>query len=143
LSSCGYNRELTLFVLCSYNVKSPQPIEIGAMLRKKRNPIAAGSLIAFSALFVAHAPDARADSASCLAKATSFVVDLDELLSRERNWNTPYFDLIERYFPLRDCEVTPCWTSPEGRALFDRFPTVPANILSFSQVEMHTPDSPM
>jgi len=49
--------------------------------------------------------DARADSALCLAKASSFVAELDELLSKEKNWNTPYFDLIERYFPLRDCEA--------------------------------------
>jgi len=75
------------------------------MLRKKRNLIAAGCLTAFGALSVAYAPNAYADSASCLAKATSFVAELDELLSKERNWNTPYFDLIDRYFPLRDCEV--------------------------------------
>jgi hypothetical protein len=49
--------------------------------------------------------DARADSASCLAKVTSFVVELDQLLSKEKSWNTPYFDLIDRYFPLRDCEA--------------------------------------
>ena len=49
--------------------------------------------------------DARADSASCLAKASSFVAELDELLSKERNWNTPYLDLTTRYFPLRDCDA--------------------------------------
>ncbi len=75
------------------------------MLRKKRNPMAAGLLTAFSALLAAHAPNAYADSAYCLAKASSFVAELDELLSREKNWNTPYFNLIDRYFPLRDCEV--------------------------------------
>jgi hypothetical protein len=75
------------------------------MLRKKQNLIAAGFLTAFGALLVANAPNAYADSASCLAKATSFVAELDELLSKERNWNTPYFNLIDKYFPLRDCEV--------------------------------------
>src|ERR1700722_8051799 len=49
--------------------------------------------------------DARADSASCLGKASSFVAELDELLSKEKNWLTPYVDLKERYFPLRDCEA--------------------------------------
>jgi hypothetical protein len=49
--------------------------------------------------------DARADSASCLAKAASYVAELDELFSKERNWLTPYDDLSERYFPFRDCEV--------------------------------------
>jgi hypothetical protein len=51
------------------------------------------------------APGARADSASCLAKATSFVAELDELLEKEKEWDTPYPDLIKRYFPLRDCEA--------------------------------------
>lgn len=46
----------------------------------------------------------RADSASCLAKASAFVTELDELLEKERESNRPYFDLVERYFPLRDCE---------------------------------------
>lgn len=74
------------------------------MLRKKRNLIAAGFLTAFSAL-VAHAPNAYADSASCLAKVSSFVAELDELLFKEKSWITPYVKLNERYFPLRDCEV--------------------------------------
>jgi hypothetical protein len=49
--------------------------------------------------------NARADSPSCLAKAASFVTELDELLLKEKNWITPYEDLNERYFPLRDCEA--------------------------------------
>jgi hypothetical protein len=51
------------------------------------------------------APDVRADSASCLAKVSAYVVELDGLLSRERNWLTPYDSLNERYFPFRDCEA--------------------------------------
>ncbi len=35
------------------------------MLRKKRNLIAAGFLMAFSALLVANAPNVRGDSALC------------------------------------------------------------------------------
>jgi hypothetical protein len=75
------------------------------MLRKKRRLLATGYLTAFGALLVAQAPNARADSASCLTKASSFVTELDELLLKEKNWSTPYFDLIDRYFPLRDCEA--------------------------------------
>jgi hypothetical protein len=56
------------------------------------------------AVCFAHMSDARADSASCLAKAAAFVTGLDELLEKERDSNRPYFDLVERYFPLRDCE---------------------------------------
>jgi hypothetical protein len=56
-------------------------------------------------LACAQAPGARADSASCLAKAASFVAELDKLLEKEQEWNTPYRDLVERYFPLRDCEA--------------------------------------
>lgn len=54
---------------------------------------------------LAQLSNARADSASCLEKVTSYVAELDELLSKERNRLTPYDDLNERYFPFRDCEV--------------------------------------
>jgi hypothetical protein len=37
--------------------------------------------------------------------STLDVVELDQLLSKERNWITPYDDLNEKYFPFRDCEV--------------------------------------
>jgi hypothetical protein len=56
-------------------------------------------------LCLAQAQSARADSASCIAKVSSYVAELDQLLSTERNWLTPYDNLNERYFPLRDCEV--------------------------------------
>lgn len=74
-------------------------------VRKKRRLLATGYLSAADAFLLAEASNARADSASCLTKASSFVTELDELLSKEKNWNTPYFDLIDRYFPLRDCEA--------------------------------------
>lgn len=51
------------------------------------------------------ARSAKADSASCLAKVSAYVAELDKLLSKERNWLTPYNDLNERYFPFRDCEA--------------------------------------
>jgi hypothetical protein len=67
----------------------------------------AGYLIAVITLVLclAQAPSAHADSASCIAKVSSYVAELDQLLSKERNLLTPYDNLNERYFPLRDCEV--------------------------------------
>jgi hypothetical protein len=56
-------------------------------------------------LALMHVSAARADSASCLAKAASFVAELDELLEKEQEWDTPYPNLVKRYFPLRDCEA--------------------------------------
>ena len=53
------------------------------------------------------APSARGDSASCLAKVSSYVAELDELLAKEKNRLTPYDDLNERHFPFRDCEPDP------------------------------------
>jgi hypothetical protein len=56
-------------------------------------------------LYLAQAPIAHADSASCIEKATSYVAELDQLLSKERNWITPFIDLNNRYFPLQDCDT--------------------------------------
>jgi hypothetical protein len=66
-----------------------------------------GYLTAVSALFLclAEVPNARGDSASCIANASSYVAELDALLSKERNWITPVEDLNKRHFPLRDCEA--------------------------------------
>jgi hypothetical protein len=58
-----------------------------------------------SVLCLAQAPGARADSASCMANISSYVTELDALLSKERNLLTPYIDLNERHFPFRDCEA--------------------------------------
>jgi hypothetical protein len=78
---------------------------MSALLRESRwtadHPIAVVALV----LWLAQAPGARADSASCIAKVSSYVAELDKLLSKERNLITPYDNLNERYFPLRDCEV--------------------------------------
>jgi hypothetical protein len=67
----------------------------------------AGRLTAFGSLFLCLAlvSSARADSASCLAKVSSYVAEVDELLSKEKYLLTPYSDLNERYFPFRDCEA--------------------------------------
>jgi len=74
---------------------------------KRRRPGPAGYLAAVGALFlcVAQVSSARGDSASCIAKVSAYVAELDALLSKERNWITPYHDLNERYFPFRDCEA--------------------------------------
>jgi hypothetical protein len=78
---------------------------MSALLRESRwtadHPIAVVALV----LWLAQAPGARADSASCIAKVSSYVAELDQLLSKERNLITLYDNLNERYFPLRDCEV--------------------------------------
>jgi hypothetical protein len=74
---------------------------------KRRRLGSAGYLAAVGALFlcVAQVSSARGDSASCIAKVSAYVAELDALLSKERNWITPYDDLNERYFPFRDCEA--------------------------------------
>jgi hypothetical protein len=53
----------------------------------------------------AQAPIARADPASCLEKVSSYVAELDPLLTKERNWITPFLDLNNRSFPFVDCDV--------------------------------------
>jgi hypothetical protein len=67
----------------------------------------AGHRIAVSTLVLclAQAPGARADPASCMANISSYVAELDALLSKEKNRLTPYIDLNERHFPFRDCEA--------------------------------------
>jgi hypothetical protein len=75
-----------------------------AMSSGRRYPKTLGA-ISVLLLACAQLPGARADSDTCLAKAASFVAELDELLEKERNSIGPYFDLAERYFPLRDCEA--------------------------------------
>ena len=56
-------------------------------------------------LCLAQVPSAGGDFGSCIANASAYVAELDELLSREKNWITPYNDLNERYFPFRNCEA--------------------------------------
>lgn len=64
-------------------------------------------LIVASALFVclAQVSSARADFGSCIANSCAYVVELDELLSREENRLAPYDDLDERFLPLHDCKA--------------------------------------
>jgi len=91
------------------SVLSKSGVVVGAewLTSKKRRPGATGYLAAVGAVFlcVAQVSSARGDSASCIAKVSSYVAELDALLSKERNWITPYIDLNKRYFPFRDCEA--------------------------------------
>ena len=77
-----------------------------AAVPKRRRDVA-GYLTAIGALglCLAQAPGAHADSASCLAKVSSYVAELDDLLSKEKNWITPYFDLTKKFFPIYGCEA--------------------------------------
>jgi hypothetical protein len=61
---------------------------------------AVGSLL----LCFAHGSVARGESRSCTEKVSSYVAELDQLLSKEREWITPYDDLNSRYVPFLDCE---------------------------------------
>jgi len=92
-----------------FYVLSKRGVVVGAkwLTSKKRRPGATGYLAAVGALFlcVAQVSSARGDSASCIAKVSSYVAELDALLSKENNWITPYIDLNKRYFPFRDCEA--------------------------------------
>jgi hypothetical protein len=75
----------------------------------------------------------RADSASCLAKATLFVTELDKLLEKEKEWDTPYPDLVKPYFPLRDCEAQ-AFLDVCRQSRFIRSTPAPTSISSGSNV---------
>ena len=68
------------------------------------NRCSSRALLAVLVFAFAQAPKAHADSDTCLAKAASFVAELDGLLDKVKN-HTAYTDLAERYFPFRDCEA--------------------------------------
>jgi hypothetical protein len=70
-----------------------------------RKSICSRGLAAVVALTLAHTSNARADPAFCARKVSSYVAELDQLLSRERNWITPFFDLIDRYSTFEDCDT--------------------------------------
>jgi hypothetical protein len=40
-----------------------------------------------------------------LEKAKSYFAEIDQLLSKERNWIVPFIELNERYSPLEDCDT--------------------------------------
>ena len=74
---------------------------IKKVVKVRRCLTAAGALY----LCLVQSPDARADFESCIANVSAYIVELTELLSREKNWITPYIDLNERYFPIHDCRA--------------------------------------
>jgi len=61
--------------------------------------------LAASLLLMAQASTACADHASCLEKAKSYFAEIDQLLSKEKNWIMPFVELNERYSPLEDCDT--------------------------------------
>ena len=75
------------------------------MIKKVANVRRYSMVVGALHLCLLQAPDARGDLGSCIANASAYIVELDELLSREKNWITPYKDLNERYFPLHDCRA--------------------------------------
>jgi hypothetical protein len=62
------------------------------------------SLIA-SSLLLAQASATRADPVLCLEKAKSYFAEIDQLLSKEKNWIMPFVELNERYSPLEGCDT--------------------------------------
>jgi len=71
-------------------------------------------------LALAHASFGRADPAFCARKVSSYVAELDQLLSKERNWITPYVDLNDRYSPFVDCDVDASWKRFRGQGSLGR-----------------------
>jgi hypothetical protein len=63
------------------------------------------SLLVALSLLLAQASTARADHASCMEKARLYFAELNQLLSKEKNWITPFEELNERYSFLEGCET--------------------------------------
>jgi hypothetical protein len=58
-----------------------------------------------SSLLLVQASTARADPALCLEKTKSYFAEIDQLLSKEKNWIMPFVELNERYSPLENCDT--------------------------------------
>ena len=56
-------------------------------------------------LLIVPSSTVRADHASCMEKAKSYFAEIDQLLSKEKNWIVPFVELNERYDPLEDCDT--------------------------------------
>jgi hypothetical protein len=73
------------------------------------NTVCGGSFTIWTAVILwlctSLASISRADPASCIAKVSSYVAELDLLLAKEKNWITPFHDLNKRYFEFRDCDT--------------------------------------
>jgi hypothetical protein len=80
--------------------------QIQSRALKKQKPAPVIYLVIVGAFLSTQFPAiARADSASCLARLSVYVAELDQLLLKEKNWIRPFKDLNQKHFPLRDCEV--------------------------------------
>jgi hypothetical protein len=78
----------------------------GDDVKKQKLAMAACLTFAGSILFMrCLLPPAHADSMPCFESLSSYVTELDRLLSKEKNWIRPFKDLNQKYFPLRDCEI--------------------------------------
>jgi hypothetical protein len=99
--------------------RTPTPVAadnrsvVDALLKRERAfgqvkasaPMRVAAILTLLVLCLTNTSSARVDSASCLAKAASFVTELDELLEKEQYSMSPHHDLMKEYFPLRDCEA--------------------------------------
>jgi hypothetical protein len=117
--------------------RTPTPVAadnrsvVDALLKRERAfgqvkasaPMRVAAILALLLLCLMNTSSARADSASCLARAASFVTELDELLEKEQYSIRPHKDLMKEYFPLRDCEAEACWMWLEVRDSSGRYPT--------------------
>jgi hypothetical protein len=63
------------------------------------------SLVTASSLLVVQPSVVRADPALCLEKATAYIAEIGQLLSKEKNWIMPFVELNERYSPLEGCDT--------------------------------------
>lgn len=72
-------------------------------MRKVRG--STGIAIVAIALSLTQGSIASADPAFCIERVSSYVAELDHLLSTERNWITPFYDLNKKYLPFQGCEV--------------------------------------
>ncbi|MEO6381032.1 MAG: hypothetical protein ABIO35_03285 [Nitrobacter sp.] len=75
------------------------------MIRKVANVRRYLMAVGILYLCLLQAPHARGDFGSCVANASMYLAELDELLSRVEDRLTPYDALNERYLPFHDCET--------------------------------------
>lgn len=83
---------------------------------------------------------ARGDNtASCVERMSAYVTELDQLLSKERNWATPFIELNNRYFPFMDCDPDPLLIEASRSRFLRRieyFPRAKAYSVSFSSTDV-------
>jgi hypothetical protein len=65
------------------------------------------AVVVLALLLISLIPVRGDETASCVAKMSAYVAELDELLSNERNWITPFDRLNKKFFPFVDCDADP------------------------------------